>query len=452
MKLSPRLLLLPLLLLPIRPFALPQATSAHRTSGQKIPDSQRTLVGIKVTGTTRFAPEEVIAASGLPIGGIVNDDDFKKAARQLGDTGAFSDIGYSYSYSSAGTKLELKLTDASEFLPARFDDFVWFSDEELRRRIKEHVPLFNGQLPASGRLPDEVSDVLQAMLVQNAIPGHVDYLRYSKAGGPIESINYSVSDVLIRVRNIDFTGAGPAELPVLEATALKLPDREYSRSRLDAFVERQLLPVYYARGYLKASFGSPQPRVVKPDNDDARDDDTRNRTFVDVTLAVTPGQQYKLTRLDWSGNREVSTDKLQAMIHIQPGQPANTVRLAEDLAEVQKLYGSRGHINASIKTEAAFDDAASTVAIRLEVKEDYAYHMGELDFRGLDNSLTAKLRAAWTLRQGDVYDATYVDQYLPQANKLLPASLDWGVAVHVTANIREKTVDVDLQYTAKAPR
>jgi hypothetical protein len=38
------------------------------------------------------------------------------------------------------------------------------------------------------------------------------------------------------------------------------------------------------------------------------------------------------------------------------------------------------------------------------------------------------------------------------ANKLLPTSLDWEVVPHVTPNIRDKTVDVDLQYSVKAPK
>ena len=51
------------------------------------------------------------------MGAAVNDDDFKKAARRLGDMGVFTDIAYNYSYSSAGTKLELHVTDAAEIRP-----------------------------------------------------------------------------------------------------------------------------------------------------------------------------------------------------------------------------------------------------------------------------------------------------------------------------------------------
>jgi outer membrane protein insertion porin family len=437
------------LALALLPLLLPSPGFPQTTARKPQPsDSARTLIAVKITGTKRFAPDDVIAASGLQIGSMVSDEDFKRASRHLADTGAFRDIAYTFSYASAGTKLEFQLTDADNFLPARFEDFVWFTDEELLKKIKEHVPLFNGELPISGRLPDEVSDVLQALLVQNGVPGHVNYVRTPGTNGQLEAFNYNASDVLIRVRKVEFTGAGPSELPLLESASERLPDREYARSRITAFVERQLLPIYHARGYLKASFGPPQPTVVKQ----AGGDDARNQTFVDVMLAVSPGQQYKLTKVEWSGNREFSTDVLEAMIHLQPGQPANTVRLADDLASVRDIYAAKGYIRASINPEAQLDDSANTVVFHLDVKEDYVYHMGELEFRGLDNSLTAKLRAAWKLRPGDVFDATYLNQYLPQAKKLLPAALDWEVVSHVTANLRDKTVDVDLQYSAKAPR
>jgi outer membrane protein insertion porin family len=429
---------------------LGQASS--QKSLDKMPAAARQLIAIKVTGSKRFAEADIAAATGLQIGTAVTDDDFKKAARNLGDTGAFTDIAFSFSFSSAGTKVELHVTDADKFVPAHFQDFVWFTDDELRKRIREHVPMFDGELPLSGRMADEVSDVLQAMLVENAISGHVDYLKVSKGDGPIEAIDYKVSEVLIRVRNIEFMGASEAELPALEAASKRFPDRQYSRARLDQLVQRQLLPVYYARGYLKASFSEPVPKMVKEAGADSDEGGPRNQSIVDVAFAVTPGQQYRLKALTWSGNKEFPTETLQKMVHVELGQPANTVRLGDDLKGVQTLYGSHGFLKAAIKPETEFADAAGMVSIRLDVKEDFVYHMGELAFRGLDNSLTAKLRNIWKMRAGDVYDSTYLSDYLPEAHKLLPPNLDWEVSPHVTANIREKTVDVDLIYAVKAPK
>ncbi len=417
----------------------------------QMPASARLLIAVKVIGSKRFPEEAIAAASGLQMGAAVNDDEFKKAARRLGDTGVFTDIGYSFSYSSLGTKVEFKVTDADKFVPVRFEDFVWFTDTEIRHRIKEHSPLFDGELPLSGKLAEEVSDVLQAMLVERSIPGHVDFTRSGKQDSPVDSIVYKVSDVVVQVRNIEFTGAGEAELPALKAASQRLTDHEYSRTLLSALVQRQLLPVYYSRGYLKAAFGEPESKVVKEPSVSSGDG-PRNLTIVDVTFAVTPGIQYKIKSLEWSGNQQFTTDILEKMIRGKPGEPANMTRIRDNLTDVQKLYSSKGYVTASLKADADFDDSARTVVIRLVVTEGFEFHMGELEFRGLDNSLTAKLRNAWKIRQGEVYDASYLDEYLPEAHKLLPASLDWEVASHVTANVHDKTVDVDLIYSVKAPK
>jgi outer membrane protein assembly factor BamA len=429
--------------------------SQSQSSGKSfdhLPASDRQLISVKVLGTKRYADEAVIAASGLQMGTTVVEDDFKKAARRLGDLGVFSDIAYSYSYSSAGTKLTLQVTDADKFVPVRFEDFVWFSDQELLQRIKERAPMFNGEVPFSGNLADRVSDVLQALLVENAIPGNVEYERKGKADGPIDFIVYRISEVLIQIRNVEFNGAGEAELPALKAAAQRVFETEYSRSVLNALVEHQLLPVYYTRGYLKAAFGEPQPKVVKKPSANSDEGGPRNLTIVDVTFSVAPGRPYKIKALQWSGNKEFSTEVLQKMVRAQPGDVANTVRIGDNLKDIQKLYGSRGYVTASIKADAEFDDADGTVLIHLNVKEGYEYHMGELEFRGLDNSLTARLRNAWKLRPGDVFDSTYLSEYLPAAHKLLPSGLDWDVSSHVTANARDKTVDVDLIYSVKAPK
>jgi outer membrane protein assembly factor BamA len=424
------------------------AQSGNHQSAQS---STYKLLAVKVTGSKRFTEHEIALASGLPVGTVAHEEDFQKAARQLGETGAFGNISFSYTYSGEGTKLIFQVTDADKFVPVHFADFVWFSDEDLIQRLHERIPLFNGELPTSGRMTGQVSDVLQAMLVQNAVPGQVEYTRAEDKDGKLQAIDYNVVGVSIRIHHADFPGAGPGELPMLEELAEKLIDREYSRAYMSNFVDHSLLPIYRQRGFLKASCDTPQPKVVKSANAEALHNGLPP-TFVDVTFPVTPGAQYKIGSWEWSGNKVIPNDELQPLLHVKVGQIANTVELGDDLHSVQELYGSRGYVLATVRVDATFNDAAGTVAFRLIVNEDSLFHMGELEFRGLDNSLTARLQAAWKLRPGDVYDASYLQQFLPLARKLLPPALDWDVTPHVTAIKQENTVDVDLQYTAKAPK
>src|SRR5271169_3540613 len=293
-------------------------TSAAQTAPQALPPSAYKLIAVKVTGSKRFTSEEIAAASGLPVGTIARDDDFKKAARQLGESGVFTDISFTYSYSSTGTKLEFRVTDADKFISVRFTDFVWFTDEDLLQKLHERIPLFKGELPTNGRLIDEVSDVLQAMLVENGVPGHVDYLRNNGKDGKPESIAYNVAGVSIRIHHAEFPGAGASELPLLQAAAERLYDREYSRDYMANFIAHALLPVYLKLGYLKAAFATPQPKVVKLAASESNDN-KQPPTFVDVTFPITPGIQYKVTGWNWVGNNAISSDALQPLLHAKAG-------------------------------------------------------------------------------------------------------------------------------------
>jgi outer membrane protein assembly factor BamA len=424
---------------------------AQTSPANSIPAADSKLIAINVTGTHQFTETEVAAASGLLIGTTVSDDVLRKAVRQLGESGAFDNVAYNFSYSSAGTKLVLQVVDADRFVPVNFGDFVWFTDADLLQKLHARIPLFTGVLPASGALPDQVSDVLQALLVENNIPGHVEYLRSTDKDGKLESFDYTVSNIVIQIHQLEFPGAAQDELSQLQAAAEKLVGADYYRALLHNFIEKKLLPIYHERGYLKAVCAKPQPKVVKPASADIADDKAEI-TYVDVILPVTPGKQYKLAGWTWNGNKTVPTEELQPLIHAKKGQIANTVELSDNLRAAQELYGSRGYVTATIKAEAQFDDAAGTVSYQLAVNEGDLYRMGELEFRGIDNNLTARLRNAWKLRAGDVYDANYLKEFLPQSRKLLPANMDWDIAPHVTAMTKDKTVDVDLQYTAKAPR
>ncbi|HLX72495.1 MAG TPA: POTRA domain-containing protein, partial [Verrucomicrobiae bacterium] len=434
----------------IQSFVSVSAAQAAPVAGS-MPSTTYKLISVKVTGSKRFTQQEIALASGLPVGTVAHEPDFQKAARQLGESGAFSNISFTYSYSATGTKLEFQVVDAEKFVPAKFSDFVWFTDDQLRAQIHERVPLFNGDLPTTGRLADQVSDVLQAMLVENAVPGQVEYTPTKDKKGDVQSIDYNVAGVSIRIHKAEFPGAGASELPLLNQAAERLTDREYSRAYMSSFIDHGILPIFRERGFLQAACAAAEPKVVKVSG--AEPGATGQLpTFVDVTFPVTPGTQYKLSGWQWSGNKAISTQELQPLIHAKIGQVADTIQLNDDLRAVQLLYGSRGYIIAAFNVQTEFDNAAGTVAYLLEVNEGPLFRMGELEFRGLDNNLTARLRAAWKLRPGDVYDASYLQEFLPLARRLLPANLDWQVASHVTAMTRDKTVDVSLEYTAKAPK
>jgi outer membrane protein assembly factor BamA len=301
--------------------------------------SSSKLLSVKATGSKRYSSSQIAAATGLQLGQTVSEDDFKIVSQHLGETGAFSNVAYTFQFSSEGMKLDLQVTDNDQFVPARFDNFVWLSDQELQEKLRASVPLFQGQLPVGGNLADQVSDALQTLAIEHQLKGRADYLRSGPADGPIEAFDFTITGQDIRIRQVEFPGAGAAELPALEAAGKKLSGQDYVRPILRVQAQKNLLPIYLERGYLKAAFADAQPKVVG---------DSPEETLVDVAFPVSPGLQYKFSECQLSGYKVFPAEKLREMIHPQPGQPANAVKLDQDVEAIKQLYGSRGYMAARI--------------------------------------------------------------------------------------------------------
>jgi len=416
------------------------SAQTRKLSPKELPPSAFKLISIKITGSDRYSPEEISDATGLKIGSTFTNDDFKAATEKLGESGLFSDVAYSYSYASDGTRLTFQLSENEKLVPARFDNIVWYSDQELMTQVHERVPLFQGMLPIAGGLPDQVSDALQALMDKQNVSGRVDYLRWGRENGPIEAIVYSIHDADIRIRKTDFTGAPPEELTALESAAKKLTDTDYTRSVLGVEEAKTFLPIFQAKGYLKASFGEPQAKVVE---------NTSNPTIVDVTLPVTPGPAYKVDGVQISGNAAFPADKLRPLIHLQPGQPANGVQLLDDLRAVQQLYGTKGYMAATVKPVPTLDDSQSTASYALEITEGGVFKMGELTIEGLDKETTARLEEDWKLGGGEPYDSSYARRFLQDSAEELKGMGAWNETIHETVDNDDKIVDVTIRYDPK---
>ena len=145
----------------------------------------------------------------MRLGQVVTDDDFKEVSRRLGETGAFSNVAYTFQFNPEGIKLEVQVTDSEPFVPVRFENFVWLSDQELHEKLSAREPLFQGQLPVNGNLADQVSEALQALAIEHNLHGRVDYLRAGPQDGPMEAFEFSITGQPIVIRNITFSWRWP---------------------------------------------------------------------------------------------------------------------------------------------------------------------------------------------------------------------------------------------------
>ncbi len=370
-------------------------------------------------------------ATGLKVDSQVSNEDLQNAANRLGNSGAFSSVQYIFkpTVTTRGVEADFQVTDAEKFLPAMFENFVWFSDAELQDAIHQAVPLYNGQLPTSGSMSDEVNAALAKLLTAKGLPSEVNWILSAEFGQPLSAYKFKVTNAKLKIGDVHLSGATHL-LPEQLATALApLKNTQYLRSDVLKVLEKNIVPLYRQHGYLKAAITGVQPQLQAGE-------------LVNVEAGVNEGDQYRLSGHTWSGNTLIPSDELSKKITLKPGEPVNALQLEHDLVQVKKLFGKFGREGVVINSVPAFSEGKASY--NFEVHEGELYHMGKLEIEGLALEQAKKLAQGWKLGEGEPYDNTYIHQFVEHMVLKVPGHR-WEWLTFEQIDEAQKIVNVKLQ-------
>jgi outer membrane protein assembly factor BamA len=392
------------------------------------------LVRILVRGSQRYSEAELVRAIGLVPDSQVTVDDLKNAAGRIGNSGVFSSVQYLYKPVVGANAIEadFDVTDAPQFLPAKFDNFVWFSPEELDTELRKALPLYNGSLPMSGTMSDDLSAALARMLTARKLPSEVSYGLQAEIGKPPSAYLYKIENSNLKIVGFNFEGGGHVEPALLLKSVAPLKGGDYLYSNIEGFLKFNLIPLYRQRGYLKAAVAAIKPH--------AKEDGS-----VDVDVSVNEGGQYRLAAYQWADNTLITSGELSTHISLKPGEPVNEVKLGEDLAAVRKMFGKFGYEAATVTPVPSFGDG--TVNYSFQVTEGDLYRMGALEVIAPEPA-RGRTISAWKLKEGAPYDNTYIKEIAGQLAKIVPdKAYQWKATERI--DDAKKVVNVRLEVKVR---
>src|ERR1700678_4597246 len=120
------------------------------------------LEAVEVTGSTRFTSKEIIGALGLRTGTAISREGLQQIADKLSALGTFATVNYHFNTVATGVRVTYEVTDAI-MLPVAFDNFPWFTDQELANALKSSGILFNGAPPAAGAVAGAAGGALSEL-------------------------------------------------------------------------------------------------------------------------------------------------------------------------------------------------------------------------------------------------------------------------------------------------
>ena len=360
----------------------------------------RKIARIDIEGLQALSRENVIAMTELKIGDLFSVDALDAAAQRLIDSGLFKNVGYRTRTTGVAVTITFQLEELkSNSSPVIFDNFIWFSDEELTAVVKTVLPFFTGSIPDTGKSAEMIRNALQTLIVDRKLAGTIEYTLTDT--GHL----FRVGGVPLNICTLHFPGSQTVPERKLIETTKSSTDLNYSRQAAMTFPKYGLFPLYREVGHLKATFGPP---VAKPDTTPGCEGG------VDVTIPVNEGLAYMWAKADWRGNQIISANDLENALGMKVGEVANGKKFDRGLKGVEKLYGTKGRIEARFTAEPDFDDAAQRVTFRIGVAEGPEYRMGAVEFKGFSEEDAEALKQSWRLAAGSVYDESYSGRFVSE--------------------------------------
>jgi len=364
----------------------------------------RRVTRIEVEGLEHLTADEVIATSGLKIGGALSVAELDDAGQKLVDSGLFTRVAYRTT--SKGNQVtvifQVKERGGGQS-PVVFDNFVWFTDAELIAAIKRQVPSFAGTASDTGSMSENIKHALETLLQEHHINGTVEYgAEQAGLNSDKQEHVFSVSGVPIPICSLHFPGANNVPEEKLVMTSRQLTDNNYSLKSAIAYSTFALLPIYREAGQLRARFTKP---VTKLDPSEKCDGG------VELTIPVEEGPIYLWEKTEWTGNETLSANDLDAALGMKKGDVANSVKIDKGILEVSRRYGHTGHLDVKVSAEPQLNDSTNRLSYRIVVKEGPQYKMGKLTIKGLEEEDANLLEQRWKLRNGEVFDTSYADRF-----------------------------------------
>lgn len=427
-----------LLLLGCVPAALPASRLAAAPQDSR-PGSAR-LESVLVTGSMRFTSEQISNAIGLRPGASVDRQDLQGAADKLAALGPFSSVQYRFSTTPTGVKVTYQVADLPA-LPVTFDNFPWLTDTELSAGLKSSGVLFDGGAPLNGTLLDQMSAVLESLLDAHGVHGRVAHQAVTLLPGNQAVQQFRVADANLIVQKVEFSDALAQSNPAVLDRMQDLLGKPYSRSRVELFEFEQVRPAYLAHAYLKVQFGQPVAHFASvPAN-------PLSGQLI-VSAPITPGVSYVWAGVEWKGNDSVSTQDLNKLSDLISGDPADGNKIQAFWERARAAYAQQGFLDAVMNPVPKFNDVTSRVSYDVAVTEGPQYHMGKLVLTGLSVEGERRLRKAWSVPPGAVFDKSVYDNFVNGGIKAAFAGLPvhYKIGDFLQRDPQNARVDVLLDF------
>ena len=377
---------------------------------------------IRFQGAPQYTQEDLLAAAGVKPGARLNAAETKARARQLNDTGLFKEVRFS----SDKKGLLFTLTPSSQLFPIHLDNVPLTPGKELEAGLHERFPLYRGVLPASGSMVDGVCQTFEEMLAAKGARATVKAALTSGLGSQkLTAVNFTVVSPAVHIGRIQLAGVSPAMQAKASLLVSGQAGNSFDTENTAIGLQHAFEDLYHDQDYaaVQVEVAQNDPLFVSDQS-------------IDVPYAVTikEGGIYKLGTIDLPTGALITRAEVEKKLSKTPKGSGRQLDLF--VLAVRDAYSARGYLDCSVVLHPSFNEAAHIVNYNLEIAPGPQYRLGSVKFDGAPDAMAAKLKLAWKLASGDVFDQNYLLNFGAIAQKKDKPLSKWMQTVITTYDFK----------------
>ncbi len=381
-----------------------QMTDAPPKLAQKQPPPG-VLRSVTVKGNSRYSTDALVREMGLKIGAPIAPAVIEAARVRLQKTELFDSVadGFRYSGNPLGYDLTFMVVEARQVFPMRFER-LGISANDMERCLKERIPLYSDQIPATDGVLKLYRETAQACAVEAKSTVKVkttisndDPKQLAVLFAP-DGPQVTISQVMVSGNDAVDTGT---ILRAVNQVAIGVP---LSDTRLTMILDGTIKPLYAAKGYAAVTF----PKVVT--------EPSKTNAGVVIKVEIKDGPVFKFGSIRFHGTA-MDQDEIRANIGFKPGQQFNGRQVDDFRLWLGHNLRRKGFLDSSVLFETQVDDTRRAVDVTYTVSPGSAYNFQKLDIQGLDVTSAPVIERLWGEKPGAVFNPDYPDFFLKRVEE-----------------------------------
>jgi outer membrane protein insertion porin family len=407
---------------PADPNAPPAAPAAEPVAAA--PGGPR-ITRVVVDGNRRLTPEALLHIMLSKPGEPYDADLLRRDFKRIWDRGLLADLSIEVRDEKGGKAVIIHVEEKPVVNDVTYDESKVIGETQIEDALKERKATIEIGEPIDYDAIKKAEEAIKTLLGQK---GHLDAeataeLKEAGAPGSLD-VRFKIKEgPRTRIRKIDFVGNTVFSDRRLRKT-LKLTRQKGGFTRLSGkdiyhpikFDQdiREVETLYHDAGYIELDL---KPADVKVVEERPHEKPGKSRKWVVITQALSEGKQYRLGKIEVTGNTVFTGPEVRRRIPLREGQILSNALLQAGLDAIESDYGQKGYFY--ISTNRVIDrkpDGTADVTVR--ISEDKPYRIDRIEFVGNTVTRDAVLRREMQVSEEDLLDIQRLRLGLRRVNQL----------------------------------